>query len=272
MSTSILHEIAYCFSPVPVPKLLVLKALIEQKCRDLSDGRDEDCYLSFNGVNTTHFDYIRSHRHSLGAKHVRFTHIPGLLILKVPSEPHERSQAGLGHEIFLRLRSNMGVCSREVSPVQGATYLGQQNITKEADLAYKNTILRSEPGAWPHWVVEGGMTMSIQKLRTAAKLWVNVSEGDVRLVILVGVRPSRRQIHIETWVPEQTPMSLSARKQHDEVDMDFSVDPPTYRGPPALVFEFSRLLGRAPIPPGEQDVMLSRQDLLRLGRAIWWGI
>jgi hypothetical protein len=54
--------------------------------------------------------------------------------------------------------------------------------------------------------------------------------------------------------------------------MDFSANTPIYHGPPSLVFQFSQLVGRPPNLPGEGDVVLTRQELLRLGRTIWRGI
>ncbi|RHZ51558.1 uncharacterized protein CDV56_104533 [Aspergillus thermomutatus] len=50
-----------------------------------------------------------------------------------------------------------------------------------------------------------------------------------------------------------------SRKEDDEVEMEFSANTPTYRGPPALVFQFSRLVGRPPNPPGERDVVLKTE-------------
>lgn len=43
--------------------------------------------------------------------------------------------------------------------------------------------------------------------------------------------------------------------------MLFSANTPTYRGRPALVFQFSRLVGRPPNPHGERHVVLTMASL-----------
>jgi hypothetical protein len=277
------------YLPSPLREPQVFKSVIENRFTALRDGSVEDSYLSFNGVTPQLFEYIESRRNSLGAKRVRFTYFADIetLIVKVPSEAHEKAHAIIGHEIFLRLRGHMAVDGDEVVPVQSTTFHGSGGSSKEADSAYKNLNVRSHVASWPVWVVEGGMSESIERLRGDASWWINHSNGDVQLVLLVWICPSRRTIKVETWVPERKPPSaapgprsgargatptLWARKGDDEVEMEFSANTPTYHGPPSLVFQFSQLVGRPPNLPGEGDVVLTRQELLRLARTIWRGI
>ncbi|GIJ84717.1 hypothetical protein Asppvi_003568 [Aspergillus pseudoviridinutans] len=266
------------YPPAPIGKPRDFKSAIENRVKALRDGSTEDSYLSFNGVTPQLFEYIESRRHTLGAKRARFTYFADIetLIVKVPSEAHEKAHAIIGHEIFFRLR-RMGIAPAEV--ILGGS-------SKEVDSAYKNLNVRSQVASWPIWVVEGGMSKSLERLRGDASWWINHSKGEVQLVILVWICPSRRTVKVETWVPERRPPSpapgpctrargaiptLGARKEDDEVEMNFSANTPTYQGPPALVFQFSRLVGRTN-PPGEHDVVFTRQELLRFARAIWCGI
>ena len=180
---------------------------------------------------------------------------------------------------------NMGIAFDEVVGTAATKRQGKGNTIKEPDSSFKNLRLRSQVGDWPHWVIEGGMSESLQRLRADASWWINHSEGEVLLVILIWIRPSLKIIKIETWVPERTlpppgPRTrsraaiptLSPRKEDIDVEMDFSVDPPIYKGPLALTLQFSRLIGRPPVPPREKDVVLTRQDLLDLAGYIWKGI
>jgi hypothetical protein len=263
------------------------KSAIDSRRAALEDGSIEDSYLSLSGVTPQLFESIESRRDTLGANRVRFTYFADIetLIVKVPSEPHERGQAIIGHEIFYRLRAHMAVAGDEVIPVQSTTYHGMGGSSKEGDSAYKNLTIRSQAASWPLWVVEGAVSESFERLRGDASWWINHSNGEVRLVMLVCICRSNRTIRIETWVPEQVlpppgPRTrargaiptLWARKEAAEVLMDFSAMMPTYQGPPALYFKFSRLIGRPPNPPGERDVVLTRQDLLELGRMMFLGI
>ncbi|OOF98734.1 hypothetical protein ASPCADRAFT_30837, partial [Aspergillus carbonarius ITEM 5010] len=194
------------YSPLPIPKCQQFKALIDQRSDDLRNGTVEDSYLSFSGVTTTRFQYIESHRRSLGAAHVRFTYFPdiGTLITKVPSEPHEKCHYILGSRIKDHLRMNMGIAFDEVVGTAATKRQGKGNTIKEPDSSFKNLRLRSQVGDWPHWVIEGGMSESLQRLRADASWWINHSEGEVLLVILIWIRPSLKIIKIETWVPERT--------------------------------------------------------------------
>jgi hypothetical protein len=272
------------YPPTPLPKLPGFKRAIENKKDALWDGRDEDSYLSFSSVTPQRFKYIEneSRRNTLGAKLVRFTYFADIetLIAKVPSGPPEEAQAALGYEIYYLLRTRSGIGMNEVMPIGATTCHGKQGSSKEPNSSYRNNNLRPQLGSWPSWVVEGGMSDSMQRLRADASWWINHSDGKVQLVILILVRPNRRTIKIETWTVEPIcsspgPVTRAranrtgrARKEDEEVEMDFSVDPPTYRGPARLVLQFSRLVGRPPIPPREGDVVLTRQVLLRIGRAV----
>ncbi|GIK02121.1 hypothetical protein Aspvir_006164 [Aspergillus viridinutans] len=276
------------YPPAPIGDPQDFKSAIENRSTALRDGSIEDSYLSFGGVTPQLFESIESRRDTLGAKRARFTYFADIeTLVKVPSEPHERGHAIIGHEISRRLRTHMAVNFEEVVPVQSTTYHGRGGSSKEADSAYKNLNVRSQVASWPLWVVEGGMSESLERLRGDASWWINHSNGDVQLAILVWICPSRRTIKVETWVSERRPPSpapgprtrargaiptLWARKEDGEVEMDFSANTPTYQGPPALVFQFNRLIGRPPNPPGECDVVLTRQDLLELGRMIFLGI
>ncbi|KAF7122108.1 hypothetical protein CNMCM5793_000063 [Aspergillus hiratsukae] len=52
--------------------------------------------------------------------------------------------------------------------------------------------------------------------------------------------------------------TLFARKEPNDVQMNFSATTPTYQGPTAIYLPFSRLIGRPPNPPGERDVVLTQ--------------
>jgi hypothetical protein len=177
--------------PAPIREPQDFKSAIENRFTALEDGSLEDSYLSFSGVTPQLFEYIESRRNALGAKRVRFTYFADIetLIVKVPSEAHEKAHAIIGHEIFLRLRGHMAVDGDEVVPVQSTTFHGSGGSSKEADSAYKNLNVRSQVASWPVWVVEGGMSESKERLRGDASWWINHSNGEVQLVILSGSVP-----------------------------------------------------------------------------------
>ncbi|KAF7118525.1 hypothetical protein CNMCM5793_008055 [Aspergillus hiratsukae] len=193
------------YPPTPLPKLPGFKRAIDNKYKAFEDGSDEDSYLSFSGVTPQSFEYIDSHREELGAKRARFTYFADIetLIVKVSSHPHGEAQAALGHEIYYLLRAQMGIGMDEVMPIGSTTCYGKQGSSKEGDSEYRNNNLRPQLGSWPSWVVEGRMSDSMQRLCADASWWINHSDGEVKLVVLILVRPSRKTIKIETWTAEQ---------------------------------------------------------------------
>ncbi|RHZ72337.1 hypothetical protein CDV55_103249 [Aspergillus turcosus] len=187
------------YPPTPLQRPSDLKTAIENKKEALKDGSDEDSYLSFSGVTPERFQYIESHRDSLEATRVRFTYFADIetLIVKVPSEPHEGSHLGIANEIRDILRMNSRVSRAEVWAIGSTRYRGNSS-SKESDSGYRNNNLRPQAGAWPHWVIEAGMTESLERLHTDASWWINNSNGEVRLVILAWIRPRQRFIKIES--------------------------------------------------------------------------
>lgn len=260
------------------------RSAIDDRYKALEDGTIEESYISFSDVTPDTFQSLNSRRHELGASKVRLTYFPDIetLIVKVPSLLHERAAAVFGHQIHRRLTTGM-VHNREAVPVGSATYRGQRDSSKEADAAYQNQIVRPQDSQWPIFIIEAGMSESLDRLHSDVSWWIKHSDGKVRLVILVWVSPSTRVIKVETWVPARSPPStgpctrsrtaiptLYARQLHNnDVEIDFLTTPPTYQGPNAIFLQFSDLIGRPPNPPGEHDVVLSRQDLLDFGEMIF---
>lgn len=268
----------------PIGSPADFKSAIDARYKALEDGTIEESYISFSDVRPDTFQSLNSRRHELGASKVRLTYFPDIetLIVKVPSLPHERAAATFGYQIHRRLAPGM-VNDREAVPVGSARYRGQRDSSKEADAAFQNQIVRRLDSQWPVFVIEAGMSESLERLHGDASWWINHSDGEVRLVIIVWVSPSTQIMKMETWVPARNPPptgprtrsrtaipTLYARQLHqNDLEIDFSTTPATYQGPNAIFLQSGDLIGRPAIPPGEHDVVLTRQNLLDFGEMIF---
>ncbi|KAJ5362444.1 hypothetical protein N7541_003288 [Penicillium brevicompactum] len=65
------------------------------------------------------------------------------------------------------------------------------------------------PGGWPTVVVETGVSESLPKLREDAVGWFPMSEGRVRIVLLISIRPTNIVIEERQLAPIGAPVPLT---------------------------------------------------------------
>jgi hypothetical protein len=175
-----------------LPKLM---ATISSCREDFVSGKNENQYLSFNHVTQKDFERIEQHRAKLG--HIRFTYFADIetLIIKIPSEPHERAHLSFA-QIFHFRAFQMQLDTLEFCPI-GSTFYRSRCTSKEGDSSYKNLIIRSNSGDWPSFAIEAGVSGSLQHLRCDAHWWISHSGGQVRIVLLIKVNKARKHVMIE---------------------------------------------------------------------------
>jgi hypothetical protein len=59
--------------------------------------------------------------------------------------------------------------------------------------------MRRDREAWPTLVIEAGVTASLLRLREEARWWLRNSQGEVRMVLVLGIHRQRRTLCIEKW-------------------------------------------------------------------------
>lgn len=265
------------YPPIKFTTLPKLTATVSSAREDLINGKDENQYLSFNHVTQKDFERIEQHRAKLG--HIRFTHFADIetLIIKIPSEPHEKAHLSLG-QICSNCAFQMQLNIREFCPIGGTLYRSQRS-SKEGDSSYKNLMVRSNSGDWPSFVIEAGLSELLQRLRCDAQWWISHSGGQVRIVLLIKVNKAHKHVMIEKWVPRQQPTTRTsprfARPLHPTkittITIDQSGTPAVIAGAP-LTLEFNEIFSRPAIPPVEKDIVFTRQDLDTWAKAIWLGL
>jgi hypothetical protein len=199
---------------------------------------------------------IEARREALG--HVLFTYFGDIetLIIKLPSEAHERAHLTLGGKITLQALAVMQLHELEFMPVGSTTYRGRNISSKESDSCWKNVRIRSTTGAWPTLVIEAGMSESLLRLRSDAKWWIEHSARQVNIVILIWIRPACKKIKIEKWVPGTGPATRTSPRfaqsnafptRVTEINIDQSTAPSVIMGAP-LLLEFDKVFARPAKP------------------------
>jgi len=259
-----------------------LQERIQVQSTELQAGHSKQQYLVFQGVTKQQLAKIDRERDNIG-KHTRITHYTSidLLIIKLmPSLKHELAHGDLAELLTFKF----AFMDFQKPPLHhvGATRFNGNQSSKEGDSAYKPSS-RNHEDDWPTIVFESGLFESLTKLRNDAEWWLTNSQGDVRIVIIVSVRPENKTLRVEKWclAPPQLRRSPRLIKPGVQVptrvqDILVTQNPPAHPGGVAiytvtgapLTLEFQEMLLRAPAPP-ESDVVFTTADLSQWATDFW---
>ncbi|RLM00106.1 hypothetical protein CFD26_107920 [Aspergillus turcosus] len=119
--------------------------------------------------------------------------------------------------------------------------------------------LQRDRGSWPTMVIESGVVASLPRLREDARWWLHNSQGEVQIVLVVGINRQRRKLVVEKW-EQQKPALTHQPPRHPQaslqahatqiIEMSFL---PASRA--ALVLPFEELFDR-PRQGRETDILL----------------
>ncbi|RMZ76861.1 hypothetical protein DV738_g4694, partial [Chaetothyriales sp. CBS 135597] len=199
--------------------------------------------------------------------HTRMTYFmdENLLIVKFPTAKHEGAHGDLMDMIKWKIMP-MGISKRECKFVGATKYYGRRS-SKEADSAFRPKSLRPDDADWPTIVLESGLSESLPRLRLDAAWWLTESQGQVKTVIVISVKPATPIIHVEKWElaprPQPTARASSTFNLPPPPDptqiQQITLEPNTVTGAP-LILEFEKLFLRLAVPP-ESDITFSAQEL-----------
>jgi hypothetical protein len=264
----------------PSADLLVDTPMPYKTFRNLTEvlGRGGDgaaLYFSFSGVSAKSFQAVEKRRHEIGTC-VRFLYLSDIetLIVKTPSKVHEMAHLSLGRSITRQV-DRMGLPESDFYPL-GATRFRQNRSSKEGDSTFINKTIRPGLLDWPALVIEAGYSESVLQLRRDARWWIENSNGQVRIVVLIKVNPGQKTLVIEKWMPRPAPPKVTRTYRPnfpvhvDNITIDQSVTPSSITGGP-LTLEFEQIVGRPPNGQNEHDVVLTDQDLDLWASLLWIG-
>ena len=274
-----------------------MQKAIKAQYEKLRKGDSEQQYLIFARVRVNDLPKIDAARNSMG-KHIRLTHYTDtdMLIVKLPTAAHESAHSNLAKRVVIALTrmGTPGLVEDEFYSVGATTYHGR-NSSKEGDSSYKPLTARPRDTDWPTIVLESGYSESLRHLRCVARWWLTESRGDVRIVILISIKPAQSKLQVEKWelaplvgrrpstrafpnahntprplVPTRTAGITIISNTPIGTPLPVIGAPFTINGAP-LVLEFDKLFLRQAVPP-ETDVTFTVQDLSNWASVFWRGL
>ncbi|KAJ5804463.1 uncharacterized protein N7518_000766 [Penicillium psychrosexuale] len=208
----------------------LLKSLQEK-----GDGNQFIVVLNLSALTIKKLD--EEHQTSLGGIEYRFQWEGTTGLIKVvPSERHDAVTNQLGRAIDMKLTA-MGLRWSEMIWTGTATYKPTVGVGKQGDHAFLPPIRCPNglpSGSWPTFVIETGVSESLPRLREDAKRWFIISQGLVRIVILISIKAT--EVTFEKWQlapPVPHPHSLEHILIHSARSSSISLHLPTNRLPPS---------------------------------------
>jgi hypothetical protein len=214
---------------------------------------------------------------------VRMTHYVdwNILILKVPTMEHEAAHGNFRDGLVVRV-AGMGL-RREFFNTGAAKFVGG-GVSKEGDSGYKPKSIRPRSADRPTIVFESGWSESLTKLRQDARIWLEKSGGDIKIVLLFSIGRTARTMIIEKWENRPVPANRSATRsvtraaanaqtatKIQAITIDSNSNSTTVNGAP-LTLEFQKIFLRQAVPPQEHDFTFTAQDLLEYATDFWDGV
>ena len=255
-----------------------MQKIVNGLSKALQSGTTDVQYLAFERVTREDLAEIDTSRTSIG-RHTRMTYYADvdLLIVKLmPSVKHEAAHRSLSGDFVYKIRV-MGVPRNGLYPLGAGRFEGR-NSSKEADSAYKPLPIRSGESDWPTIVFESGLSESLGRLRTDAEWWLIESGGQVKIAVLISIRPALSALCIEKWelglVERPTTPAVSSNTQHTPqvptCVQAINIDHDTVAGAP-LTLEFEKIFLRPPMLP-ESNLVFTAQDLTAWANDFWAGV
>jgi hypothetical protein len=252
-----------------------MQKAIDFQSQRLQEGVSNQQYLVFKPVTKADLAEIDCARNSIG-KHTRITHYTdaNLLIVKLmPSAEHQSAHLTFGMELAAKV-IRMGMSYRELYPFGGTRYLGHTS-SKEGDSCYKPSSRKNKTD-WPTIVFESGLSESLQRLRCDASWWLENSKGEVKIVVIISIKPGDKRLEIEKWELALIDEGRRVTRLHPRTQsliptkiQEITIMPnSSVTGALPLVLEFQKIFLRPAIEP-EDDISFTVEDLSGWADTFW---
>ncbi|KAJ5845176.1 hypothetical protein N7534_008845 [Penicillium rubens] len=266
-------------------KGLRLKA--EQLLKSLQEKGDGNQFIVVLNLSARTIKKLdEEHQSSLGGINYRFQWEGTTGLIKVvPSERHDGITNQISRAIDMKLIA-MGLRWSEMVWTGTSTYKPTAGAGKQGDQAFLPPIRCPNglpSGSWPTFVIETGVSESLPRLREDAKRWFIISQGLVRIVIIMSIKLT--EVTFEKWqlAPTNAPCPLTRAyldglrtqplnvpplvtqpipTQQPYSAQEVYVQPNNVVGAP-LSIPFAAIYDRPP-GPGEHDILINANDFLEI--------
>lgn len=132
-------------------------------------------------------------------KRCDYSPILRILIIRMPSQPHEEAAASF-EAMIVTISRKMQVYRRIAAC--GATRIDTPSRSKQADRSWKPA---REAREFPTVALEVGFSETTAKLEKVIAWWINESKGEVRMGVTVDIKRRSGCIEIKSWIPAFEP-------------------------------------------------------------------
>ncbi|KAJ5239670.1 hypothetical protein N7468_004289 [Penicillium chermesinum] len=187
-----------------------------------------------------------------------------LLLAKMPpSSPHETAARTFEREFWRRLEP-MGLV-RCIRSEGSAAQEAEDGSAKQPDCQFfPKRLPKGRSRSWPTLVVEVGYSESPSKLMSDTRFWLDKSNNDVQMVIIIKVRRDAPSIVLERWEPvggkkKRLQVVTVSKRDNNRIDI---------QGQP-LIIPFEKIFLRQPTIPKERDLSLDEEALAAIADDVW---
>ncbi|KAK9428337.1 hypothetical protein V1505DRAFT_315993 [Lipomyces doorenjongii] len=253
-----------------------LKDFLEERVAALISGNGPQ-YLAI--LNFTEDDLLRLESSGLRRE------LPGFRVLLdeenktaimklMPGIPHEVAKV-IFEEIFLGERARLGLPRNIFVPTGSGRYHFSNELSKEPDASYRPQT-RNGPGHFPSFIVEVGVSQSLLQLRLDARVWLQKTNGETKVVLLIFLNIAAGTLTMERWQHASSPLprrtrsgSLLVPEKVQLVTYDNNTQQIT--GYP-LILPIDLLLDVVPSHVPSSEISIGRQELLSYGIDLFDGL
>jgi hypothetical protein len=264
----------------PYPGIKALSKLLRHHTTELMEGRSNQACFAFCNVSQQAITTFHEQRHTL-PKCIRISYYPNLQMLIVrlrPGGPHEAA-SGHFHGLIQDALGPMGLNFRSLKAIGAKIHTGPDGSQKEPDQCFRPRV-RPNPTDWPTLILEVGYSETLAQLHRDADWWIEKSNGQVQIVVLVklSTTTTTKRMHIEVWHSVPNPQNPLTAIRADPPQQTVDITAPsgaalanptvyTVTGSP-LILDFQRIFLRAPVAP-EADFSFGVADLQEWAVDAW---
>lgn len=149
----------------------------------------------------------------------------------------------------------------------------QTTIVKEPDQSFRpKSIPHSRSKQYPAVVLQAAYTESRSQLERDMALWIEGSNGDVKMAIGAFVNPGSKTITIEGWELTEGPTNANlwprmAATQTQKMQISQEGQEPTITG--SFSIKFDHLFLRSPQIAAEKDIVITTDELKKIAERVW---